>query len=233
MRRDKRPHSLGWVGAIVLLCLAAPRAQAGPALDELGCGTCHQLAAPAASERTVEGYAARKAPDLFYAGNKFRPEWLRSWLADPKPIRPAGLHPAEHSRSGEGHDVVASAPQAHPPVPADRLDAVVEELIALDWGRELLPAEPVQRTPMARALAEMNFTKFKGCGSCHRTSEDTEPLSGPDLFDGYARLREEFLVSFIAEPQAWDPVAPMPDYGLEGPEVGKLVEYLRLLSEGR
>jgi cytochrome c1 len=57
------------------------------------------------------------------------------------------------------------------------------------------------------------------------------PLSGPDLSDAFDRLRPEFLASFIAKPQAWDPVAPMPGYGLEPGEVGKLVAYLRLLSE--
>lgn len=230
--RDIRPHATLWSWAIALLCFASTSgAHAGPALDELGCGSCHQLTPPAAAERTVASYAARKGPDLFYAGSKLREDWLQRWLAAPTPIRPAGLHPAEHTRSSEANDVVASPPEAHPAVPADRLDAVVKELIALDWGRELLPKAPVARTPVPRALAEMNFTKFKGCGSCHRTSEDGAPLSGPDLFDAHERLREEFLVSFIGKPQAWDPVAPMPDYGLEAPEVGKLVEYLRLLGE--
>lgn len=235
IRRNNRPLATALAGAIALLCFtaSASRANAGTAtLDELGCGGCHQLAPPTAAQRNVESYAARKGPDLFYAGSKFRPEWLRSWLAKPAPIRPAGLHPAQHTRSAEGGDVVASAPAKHPPVPAGRLDAVVAELIALDWGRELLPAAPVARTPVPRALAELNFTKFKGCGSCHRTAADAAPLSGPDLFDAHARLREEFLASFLAKPQAWDPVAPMPDYGLAPPEVGKLVEYMRLLGEG-
>lgn len=234
IQREGRSLSTPFVWAIALLCIAAPAsgASAGTAaLEELGCGGCHQLAPPAAAERNVESYAARKGPELFYAGSKFRPEWLRSWLAKPTPIRPAGLHPAQHTRSSEAGDVVASPPAAHPPVSADRLDSVVAELIALEWGRELLPSAPAARAPVPRALAELNFTKFKGCGSCHRTVADAAPLSGPDLFDAHLRMREDFLASFIANPGAWDPVAPMPDYGLEPAEVGKLVEYLRLLGE--
>lgn len=212
--------------------LAPPPAKADPKiLDRSGCTACHQTSAPAPAERTVERHAKRKGPDLFYAGSKYRSEWLADWLADPKPIRPAGPTPVEHTRRSPDGDVLASPPAAHPRVAPDRIGEVVEALEALDWGRDLLPQASPTPPTMPRMLAELNFTKFKGCGSCHRVSLDGPPLSGPDLLDAWARLRPEFLASFIEKPQAWDPVAPMPDYGLTPAEVGKLMAYLRLLSE--
>ncbi len=201
-------------------------------LREQGCADCHQIEASAAAGRTLETYAARKGPDLFYAGSKYRVEWLRAWLAKPTPIRPAGLNPAERTRTeADGDHLVAAPVAAHPPVAAAKLDAVVQALERLDWGRELLASAPATRVAVPSALAEMNFVKFKGCGSCHRTSPSAPPPSGPDLFAAYDRLRPEFIATVIATPQAWDPVAPMPGYGLDGSEVGKLVEFLRLVNE--
>jgi len=228
------------IGALLLAlgvgASGPPVARAGDvtALQKLQCGDCHRLTPPAAGERTLERYAARKGPDLFYAGSKFRPEWLRAWLVRPTPIRPAGLHPAERTRTSATGDTLAGGdPPAHPPVPKGRVDAVVQALEGLDWGRDRLAGGPGARPAVPRALAELNFVKFKGCGSCHRTAKDVPPRSGPDLFDAFARLRPEFLTSYIADPQAWDPVAPMPGYALDAVEVAKLVEYLRLLSEDR
>ena len=220
---------------IAALVSWAPPAAAKDAdvLQQLGCTDCHAVAAPAPGARTLGAYASRKGPDLFYAGSKYRPEFLRAWLAKPTPIRPAGLHPAERTRTEASGDVLGDAERgaAHPAVPAARVDAVVTALQRLDWGKEQLPKEPPAKAQVPRALAEMNFVKFKGCGSCHRTGAASPPVSGPDLFDAYARLRPEFLASYVADPQAWDPVAPMPGYALPPAEVAKLVAYLRMLSE--
>ncbi|MEZ4281922.1 MAG: hypothetical protein R3F21_20150 [Myxococcota bacterium] len=200
-------------------------------LDRAGCNACHLISAPRPDEQTVERHATRKGPDLFYSGAKYRSDWLAAWLAEPRAIRPAGLHPGDHTKRTPAGDVLDSAPAPHPRLASDQIDEVVKALAALDWGSEMLPKTNPELPAMPRMLAELNFSKFKGCGSCHRVTPDGPPLSGPDLFDAWARLRPEFLASFIAKPQAWDPVAPMPDYGLAPAEVGKLMEYLRLLSE--
>lgn len=233
-RRGWPRHAIPIATFVLLLGAARGSLAAGGAdpLQALGCGGCHLLAAPPAGARTLDAYAKRKGPDLFYAGSKFRPEWLRAWLVRPTPIRPAGLRPAERSRTSEAGDVLLDgAPEAHPAVAAGDVDVVVKALARLDWGRDRLPSTTPARVAVPKALAEMNFVKFKGCGSCHRTTREQGPAAGPELADAYARLRPEFLASYIASPQAWDPVAPMPGYGLEPGEVGKLVEYLRLIGE--
>lgn len=218
--------------AALLLLFAAP-AGGDDALTASNCGACHRLAPPTAAERTVAALSERKGPDLFYAGSKYREDWLRAWLQAPEHIRPAGLDPARHTRTVDGEDRVDPAGmEPHPAVAPARVDTVVEALLTLDWGSDLLP-EKAATTPVPRALAEMNFVKFKGCGSCHRTSEDFGGVSGPELYTAWQRLRPEFLWSYVDDPQAWDPVAPMPGYDLPPAEVGKLLEYLRLLSKER
>lgn len=215
----------GWL--LVGPTQAKPKA---PLLDA-GCDNCHQLVPPAPEARNLQALAARKGPDLFYAGSKFRPEWLRVWLRNPQRIRPAGLHPDRNTRSVDGQDELdTSRLEPHPVVPAAKLEALVDALVALDWQSERLPDE-VQLKPVPAMLARMNFVKFKGCASCHRSCEDFGGASGPELYTAWKRLRPEFLWSYIADPQAWDPVAPMPGYALVPAEVGKLVDYLRQLSE--
>lgn len=221
---------VGLCGILAVIAVTPIQARSD-VLEELGCAGCHQLEPIPRAERTIARFAARKGPDLFYAGSKYRPEWLRSWLADPKSIRPAGIRPFELTSSSETGDVLAAAPAPHPTVPSNRIDSVVAALESRDWGSELLPNPAPAPAQVPRMLAELNFVKFKGCGSCHRTTASGPPLSGPDLMDGWSRLQPAFLAAYIANPQNWDPVAPMPGYALQPIEVGKLMEYLRLLSQ--
>lgn len=224
--------TLATLSGLVAILLSAPVEAASNVLEELGCVDCHQLEPIPQSERTIERLVERKGPDLFYAGSKYRSEWLRGWLAEPKPIRPAGMQPAVLTERSAPGDVLSGAPPSHPAVPAARLEAVIEALETRDWGHDLLPNPSPVPAPVPRMLAELNFVKFKGCGSCHRTTANATPLSGPDLVDGWSRLQPAFLAAYLSNPQAWDPVAPMPGYSLAPAEVGKLMEYLRLLSEG-
>ncbi len=235
--RRARPAALCARPLFLLSCCCiaafAGIASQAPAADlsSLGCGGCHQLDEPPAEDRTLQRYTTRKGPDLFYAGDKYRPEWLQSWLLEPAPIRPAGLNPASSTTASTSGDVVEEPPFQHPSISPEEVDGVVDALRSRTAKSDLVDAATVERTKIPRPLAKLNFDKFKGCGSCHRTNDSMPPLSGPDLQGAYTRLREEFLFSYISQPEQWDPVAPMPGYGLAPAEVGKLVEYLRLLSE--
>lgn len=204
--------------------------QAADVLDQAGCGSCHRVEAPAAADRASENFSQRKAPDLHYAGNKYRDDWLREWLRNPQPIRPAGMHPELHVVSVKNADQLDPATlESHPAVAEKDTKPIVAALMKRRWGEELLPAAVSVPTVPAK-LAELNFIKFKGCGSCHRTTPAFGGLSGPELYTAWRRLRPEFMWSYIANPQAWDPVTPMPGYGLSDQEVGKLMAYLRTLA---
>jgi len=66
------------------------------------CGSCHQLDPPA--DPSLAARTQRKGPPLFYAGNKFRQDWLVSWLQKPSRIRPAGDYPPANIVAGEKGD---------------------------------------------------------------------------------------------------------------------------------
>ncbi len=71
------------------------------------CSSCHNLTGPAPSD--LKGLWARKGPDLFYAGNKYRREWLEAWLQKPTRIRPAGMFYMDHIRPGPKRDMIDAA----------------------------------------------------------------------------------------------------------------------------
>ncbi|MFQ5444671.1 MAG: c-type cytochrome, partial [Nitrospinales bacterium] len=56
----------------------------GPALAaKKNCVQCHRFSAEEPEDR-------KKAPDLFYAGNKFQENWLKEFLIQPTVLRQAG-----------------------------------------------------------------------------------------------------------------------------------------------
>ncbi|MBI4827927.1 MAG: c-type cytochrome [Nitrospinae bacterium] len=77
-------------GMLAALALAGPASAAdGKAVVSANkCASCHKMAGPAA--KTIAEVRQRKAPDLFYAGSKFKKEWLEKFLQSPTKLRPAG-----------------------------------------------------------------------------------------------------------------------------------------------
>lgn len=197
-------------------------------LTDYECTQCHRVTPPAAA---MNDWSKRTAPDLHYAGIKYRADWLKSWLSKPTRIRPAGFHPEHHTvASNEGDQVDAETLPEHPALMPDQVGPVVEALTALNWRKDRLPAN-VQPPSVPKMLAQLNFIKFKGCGSCHRSAPDYGGSSAPELYTAWHRLQPEFLWSYIDDPQAWSPGAPMPGYGLPAEEIDKLVAYLKLIGE--
>ena len=217
----------GWLG----LCWLglSQQAHADP-LADAGCTGCHRIDVPEL-DVGIADWRQRKAPNLHYAGTKYRRQWLQSWLANPTRIRPAGLHPERHVvANAKGDEVDTASLPDHPSLSEGQITPVVDALMTLNWGQELLPEE-LKPVAVPKMLAQLNFIKFKGCGSCHRTTEKYGGMSGPELYTAWHRLQPKFLTSYIQDPQAWDPVAPMPGYSLPPTEVGKLVEYLKIIGK--
>src|SRR6185437_12236734 len=105
---------LCWVvGAIALAAAGGAYAEDGPFDLSKNCGSCHALAKPA--DASFERIWTRKAPDLWYAGDKFKQDWLVDWLQNPTPIRPAGYPYFMNITQGTDHDEVdASKLTPHP-----------------------------------------------------------------------------------------------------------------------
>jgi hypothetical protein len=218
-----------------LLAIAAAVAASAPASAgeaEARCGGCHALAAPDFAARGIVERLERKAPPLWYAGNKYRDGWLAAWLQAPTTILPVGYFPnaaIRHTPEGDVPD--PDKLHRHEPLPAALAESVAAELMALKPHDALIGAATYAPGTLALRMGTMDFRKFKGCGSCHQDAPGEGGFSGPELHTAWQRLDPAYMASFIADPKAWDANTIMPRMEMNEAAVNKLVDYLRLIGE--
>lgn len=215
--------------ALVLACIIPVGLSAQDSLKPSSaqiCASCHQL------DESQAGSDLR-GPPLFYAGNKYRSQWLEKWLQSPYRIRPAGGFYADHVRTVEGVDSVdESSLDAHMSFDQKTAKELTDWLMSLTPFTELASQsadyEPGSVSPR---LGAMDFVKFKGCGGCHRDTPEYGGLTGPELYTAWQRLQPEYIISYIKNPQSWDRDSAMPNRGLNDEQIHKLANYLRTIGQ--
>ncbi len=218
--------------ALSLTCGLAQASWADGGMDILKsqCSSCHNLTGPA--PQTLKEIWARKGPDLFYAGNRYRKEWLIQWLQNPTQIRPAGEFYEDHIKPGPKRDVVdPSTLKPHVALSKADAEAVADTLMTLKPKSDLIAKEKIDDGTVSLSMGEMAFDKFLGCMACHRIEPDYGGLSGPELYTAGKRLQPEYMASYIRSPQAWDPKIWMPNKHVSDGNIQKLVHYLEALSK--
>src|ERR1017187_2800172 len=174
------------------------------------CVSCHNIAGPVAE--TLKQAFAKKGPDLSYAGNKYRQEWIVSWLQNPVRIRPAGMVYGDHIKPGAKSDEIdLSTLTNHVALSKADASAIAAELMKLKPHDDLIAKEKIESGAISKQAGEMNFDKFWGCMACHLIEPEYGGLSGPELYTAARRLQPEFMASFIRNPQAWEPKTWMPN----------------------
>ncbi|MCL4486025.1 MAG: cytochrome C [Nitrospirae bacterium] len=221
-------------GAITATLTGGPARAAEPpgmALLKTRCASCHNLTGPAPA--SLHTLWARKGPDMFYAGNKYRKSWLVSWLRHPVRIRPAGMFYADHIKPGPKRDMIdESTLKPHMALSAADAKLAAEALMTLRAHDDLIAREKVPPGSISKTMGALVFDKFLGCIACHRIEPDYGGLSGPELFTAGDRLRSRFMASYIRSPQAWDPKIWMPNKHVSDSRIIQLVHYLQSLSKG-
>ncbi len=226
---QKLVRHLALASSLLVLPLVASAAD-GMTILQNDCVTCHNLKGPA--PQTLQALWDRKGPDLFYAGNKYRREWLVEWLQKPKRIRPAGEFYEKHIKPGVKRDEVdATTLESHVALSKDNAVAVATELMKLKPHNDLIAKEKISSGTISKQMGEMVFDKFQGCMACHLIEPDYGGLSGPEVYTAGIRLQPEYIASYIRSPQAWDPLIWMPNKHVSDGNIQKLVDYLELLSK--
>src|SRR5690606_10564583 len=176
--------------------------------------------------------AERKGPPLYYAGNKYREEWLVEWLQQPERTWPGGVFAPAHAISTPEGDVIdaASLPE-HPKLSAADAESAARYLMTLRPFDELIAAQAYEPGTIALRIGQMNFSKFKGCDSCARAALGYGGGAGPDRYSAGKRLQPGSIAAYIWDPVAFDPPTVLPKAGLPPEEVNKLADYLKALSE--
>lgn len=194
------------------------------------CASCHQLSGSAPA--TLSELWQRKGPDLFYAGDKYRVEWIEAWLQNPKRIRPAGMFYMDHIKPGPKRDLVDEATlKPHLKLSAPDAKAVAAALADMKANSGLVKAEKHDAALAPGPLGEMMFDKIYGCMACHQIEPGYGGLSGPEIYTAGKRLTPEYMLSYIRSPQAWDPKIWMPNKHVPDANMQKLVNYIIDLSK--
>ena len=169
---------------------------------ELGCSTCHRIGD---LEPTPVG------PDLSGEGSRVRRAWLVRFLAAPHTIRPVGYHPLSRSR-----------------MPDFRLsEGEAADLAQYLMTRRQSHVEGGPETTLAMGVPERgrDLIRQYACRACHRQG-GAGGQAGPDLSTVAERLAPGWVMRFLQDPQAIDPLTPMPNLGIAADEARAITRYL-------
>ena len=235
---DFNRYKIGFSSAILALsCVlfaqgaaSAEEVPKGMEILKARCAGCHDLKGPAAL--SLEDFLSRKGPDLFYAGVKYRKEWLAEWLADPRRLRPAGFRYSKNIRSvADGDDVIDEAKLTdHMALSPDEARAVAAALMTLRANEGLVKKGALTPKPADIFMGELNFEKFSGCLACHEIEDGYGGVTGPEVYTIARRLQPDYIYSYLKSPQSFDPKTLMPDKELSENFLQVLTKYMLTLE---
>lgn len=210
-----------FLSAFLALALLFPgRVHAGAAegkkaFEARKCASCHQAAGPA-SEKTIKDQLAKKGPELWYSGSKFKAGFLEKWLADPKPIRPMAYNSITERNRGD-----------HPRLSGQEATDVAAWLMSLKSA----DVKPVGIRALDNPKGRIAFVRRHSCYGCHQVrtrGNIVGGFSGPSLADASERLNPDWIYAYLSKPAAFKPVKMMPVYAgiLSDAEMKGLAAYV-------
>jgi len=226
-----RLKSISVVTAIAATLLSSGvSADSGDKILESSCVECHDL--KGAGPANLAELWALKGPNLSYAGNKYKQAWLEQWLTAPTRIRPAGMFYGNHIKPGADEDVIKEdSLDKHVALSASEAKAVAAALMQRKAKSELVTPGAYKPGTISMRMGELVFDKFRGCLGCHQIEPGYGGSSGPEVYTVGNRLQEDYIISFIQNPQAWSPLTFMPNRPLKDKDLQKLVHYFRVLAK--
>ena len=99
-----------------------------------------------------------------------------------------------------------------------------------DSARSRKDSIEIQKNDSTRVAEGKGIYHEYACYGCHKITGYGGEM-GPDLTKVGSRLRPEYLVAFLKDPQAFIPGSPMKNFDLWEEEVQALVVYLMSLKE--
>jgi len=165
-------------------------------IAESGCIACHNI--PGFFIEEV------RAPRLESIGESVRPDWLRSWLTDPKSYFSLARMPNFRLKSEEIDGLSAFLLSQREIAPLDSS--------RIDWDK----ADPARGQTLFRESR---------CVTCHMLDGRGGTL-GPDLSKVGSKVRRGWLFSYLKDPMRDQPETLMLRYRFSDDQISDLVEYI-------
>ena len=159
------------------------------------------------------------APDLGQEGSKLNKDWVYAFLKKPTKVRPVGFIPLTKS-------VMPNFQLT------DEEAMSLTEYLMTNTDPKISKTAPgeFRVTPELKDGKRL-FEEVYSCDGCHQVG-NKGGIAGPNLSQAGKRLRPEWMMAWLKNPQAIRPDSPMPNFGLQEHEVRALVAYILSVSEG-
>lgn len=194
-------------------------AEGKKAFEAKKCSSCHR-AAGGAAEKEIKDQLAKKGPELWYSGSKFKAGFLEKWLQDPRPIRAMAYNSISERNKG-----------GHPRLAGREAVDIAQYLMSLRSDHvKALNIQPVEN-PKGRLV----FVKKLSCYGCHTVNVRGKlvgGLSGPSLAAASERLDPDWIYAYLSNPAVFKPVKMMPVYAgiLKDEEMRDVAAYVGSLK---
>ena len=182
-------------------------------------GACHQTAGPA-NEKTFADQLKKKGPELWYAGSKFKKDFVSKWLQDPKPIRPMAYN-----------SMTVKNKANHPKLSAGDAANVTDYLMTLTSKDVEVGAVKAKKNIQGKLM----FQKKQACQACHLFKKRKKIVGGlvaPSLVGAKERLQPDWVYAYLLKPKVFKPVKRMPVYNgiISEPDMKNLAQYVGTLK---
>ncbi len=180
------------------------------AMGETECRLCH----------VKQGEHRQIAPDLGQEGSKLNKDWVYAFLKKPTKVRPVGFIP-----------LTKSVMPNFQLTDEEALSLTEYLMTKKDPRISKAVLGEIKMTPGEIQKGRKLFEEVYSCDACHRIG-DKGGIVGPNLAQAGRRLRPEWMMTWLKNPQAIRPDSPMPNFGLQEPEIKALVAYILSVAEG-
>jgi mono/diheme cytochrome c family protein len=186
--------------------------------ERAGCYACHKT-------RGFEGLR-KPGPILTKIDSKLTPEWVKTWIRNPRAVKPTTWMPRVwyNSNSSSPEDAVRNEVE---------IEAAVAYLFANSDPHQL----PVANPPRGDAARGQELVRSVGCLGCHVLDEKSRPEAGPHRTFGQPlqnignKTSYAWLYNWVRDPGHYSAGTYMPDLRLTDAQVADVATFLSTLKQ--
>ena len=178
-------------------------------LARYGCVNCHLIQLPDGSKMQ----ASDNPPPLTHIADKTTREWIYAWLKDPSSYSTSATMPNFMLSDADASDISAFLIANSTPQSGDTMVAA-----------------PQSHGPEPDPVAGASLYGESFCASCHATQNAAGNLVGgdlgPELTNVGTKVKPEWLMAWMRDPQKYDPKTPMPQYRWSDQQLKLITAYV-------
>ncbi len=185
--------------------------------ERAGCYACHKT-------RGFEGLR-KPGPNLTRIQAKLTPDWVKTWIRDPRAVKPGTWMPRVWYNSNSSTPQDAKRNEIE-------IDATANYLFAKSEKHEFAVASP----PRGDAAHGKRVVESVGCLGCHINTDQKRLEAGPRRTFGQPlqnvgnKTTYEWLFDWVRDPKHYNPDTFMPDLRLTDQDAADVAAYLVTLK---